>query len=234
MGLTAVILAGGLGTRLRAVLPDVPKPMAPIRGRPFLEYLLDYWISQGIERFVLSVGYKHEMIMSYFGDYYRGVQIEYVIETKPMGTGGGLLLAAEKIESDSFFLVLNGDTYFTVDLQKLVQFAEKNDADWCFSLFLSPDVERYMGMNVSPKGKINELKSKQDQAFCHVNGGAYWVRHSTLMQMNLPQTEMISLENDIFPTALTNKQRLFGLVFDETFIDIGVPEDYCRSNLLLI
>lgn len=232
MPLTAIILAGGLGTRLRAVLPDLPKPMAPINGRPFLEYLLDYWHAQGIERFLLSIGYKHEMIMEHFGDHYKGVPLDYIIESKPMGTGGGLLLAAEKIKTDSF-LVLNGDTYFTVNLQKLIQFAEQNVTDWCFGLFMTSSVDRYMGMEVSPVGKINSLKINENQNPCYVNGGVYWIRHSALRNIKLPQKEMISLENDILPEALANNQRLFGLAFDTKFIDIGIPEDYCRSDLLL-
>src|SRR5215471_11172514 len=92
----AVILAGGLGTRLRGTVPDVPKPMAPIRGRPFLEYQLDYWIGKGINRFVLSVGYRHEVIIDHFGASYRGAELSYAIEHTPLGTGGALLLAVEE------------------------------------------------------------------------------------------------------------------------------------------
>ena len=94
---TAVILAGGLGTRLRSIIPNLPKPMAPIGDRPFLEYQLDYWIAQGVNRFVLSVGYRHQVIIDYFGNSYKGVEVDYVIEQKPLGTGGALLLAAEKV-----------------------------------------------------------------------------------------------------------------------------------------
>lgn len=233
--LTAVVLAGGLGTRLQAVLPvGFPKAMAPINGRPFLEHLLDYWIDQGVERFLLSLGYKHEVITNHLGNLYKGVQIDYVIESKPKGTGGGLLLAAKKIAPDSFFLLLNGDSYFTVNLKKLIQFSEKNNADWCFSLFLSSDLGRYMDMQVSSEGKINAIEANDySQRLYHVNGGVYWVRHKALMRMKFPLAGMISLENEIFPRALANNQRLFGLVFDESFIDIGIPEDYRRSELLL-
>jgi len=87
--ISALVLAGGLGTRLRSAVPDLPKPMAPINGRPFLEYLLDYWINQGVDRFVLSVGYRHEIITEHFGNKYKEAQIEYVIEKTLLGTGGG-------------------------------------------------------------------------------------------------------------------------------------------------
>ena len=96
---TAIVLAGGLGTRLRTVVPDWPKPMAPVAGKPFLTYLLDYWIGQGIDHFVLSVGYRHEAIIDYFGDSYHGVLIDYVIETEPLGTGGALRMAARHCDN---------------------------------------------------------------------------------------------------------------------------------------
>ena len=126
---SAVILAGGLGTRLRSAVPDLPKPMAPIGGRPFLEYQLDYWIVQGISRFVLSVGYRHEAIMQHLGTRYKGIELEYAIEKRPLGTGGGLLLAAEKASRGGPFLLLNGDTYFAADWKVLNAYALAHDAD---------------------------------------------------------------------------------------------------------
>src|SRR5690349_1824955 len=142
---SAVILAGGLGTRLRSAVPDLPKPMAPINGRPFLEYQLDYWIAQGIKRFVLSVGYRHEAITKHFGFRYKGVELEYAVEERPLGTGGGFLLAAEKVGRREPFLLLNGDTYFGVNLNILNACALEHDADWCMSLFRTSAKGRYMG-----------------------------------------------------------------------------------------
>jgi D-glycero-alpha-D-manno-heptose 1-phosphate guanylyltransferase len=124
---SAIILAGGLGTRLRSAVPDLPKPMAPIAGRPFLAYQLDYWIRQGVDRFVLSVGYRHESIMAYFGAAYRGIAVDYSVEQTPLGTGGGLLLALERLDGGQRpFLLLNGDTYFEVDLATLSAFHDCN------------------------------------------------------------------------------------------------------------
>ena len=103
---TAIILAGGLGTRLREAVPDLPKPMAPVNGRPFLEYLIDYWIEQGVKRFVMSVGYLHQDIVRHFGYRYRGVEIDYSVEESPLGTGGALLLASSKLKSNIFIKLL--------------------------------------------------------------------------------------------------------------------------------
>ena len=114
----AVVLAGGLGTRLRAAVSDVPKPMAPVGGRPFLERLLDYWIGQGVRRAVLAVGYMYDTIRRHFGDEYRGCAIAYSIENHPLGTGGALIQALPLVQ-DPTFLVLNGDTYFAVPLDAL-------------------------------------------------------------------------------------------------------------------
>lgn len=230
---TAIILAGGLGTRLRSIISDVPKPMALINDRPFLAHQLDYWIAQGVKRFILSVGYKHEIIVSFFGTTYKGAVIDYVIEQEPLGTGGALLLAAQKVQDNSSFLLLNGDTYFGVNLERLMYFAEENKADWCLSLFNTANKNsRYMGIDISSDGRINSLNSDNNKDNVLVNGGVYWVRKSALASYTIPTTQ-VSLETIILPEALKSQQRLFGLECSEKFIDIGIPEDYHRSQLLL-
>lgn len=231
--ISSVILAGGLGTRLRSAVPDVPKPMAPIDGRPFLEYLLDYWIKQGVGHFVLSVGYRHEVIVDYFGKRYKGAELDYVIEKTPLGTGGGLLLAAEKVSKDESFLLLNGDTYFAVDLKALIAFAAANGADWCFSLFRTKEEGRYMGMDISPQGQITSLKSGKDRQMRLANGGVYWVNPRALTGEKFSLGNKVSLEDDIFPAVVAVGQRLVGLEFSGAFIDIGVPDDYHRAPALL-
>jgi D-glycero-alpha-D-manno-heptose 1-phosphate guanylyltransferase len=230
---SAVILAGGLGTRLRSVVPDLPKPMAPISGRPFLEYQLDYWIKQGVSRFVLSIGYRYEVISDHFGNRYKDAEIDYVIEKTPLGTGGGLLLAAEKLDKKAPFLLLNGDTYFAVDLKSLSEFAMANDADWCFSLFRTSEEGRYMGIDISPQGNILSLKSGTGRPGRLANGGVYWVNPRALIGNKFSPGDKISLEDDIFSAIDINKQRLLGMEFSGTFIDIGIPEDYYRAPALL-
>ncbi len=231
---TAIILAGGLGTRLRSAVPDLPKPMAPIGGRPFLEYQLDYWIAQGVSHFVLSVSYRHEAIVDYFGNSYKGTELDYVIEQMPLGTGGGLLLAAEKVGNDAPFLLLNGDTYFAADLKALTKFSQANDADWCFSLFRTNEKGRYMGMDVSSQGQITSLKSGTGHLGRLANGGVYWVHPRALRGGKFAPGDKASLEDDIFPAAMASGQRLFGIEFPGTFIDIGVPDDYHRAPALLV
>lgn len=229
---SAVILAGGLGTRLRSVVSDVPKPMAPVGGRPFLEYQLEYWINQGISRFVLSVGYRHEAITEHFGSRYKGVELEYAVEEEPLGTGGGLLLAAEKLKQDTPFLLLNGDTYFEADWNVLDACAVEHNADWCFSLFKTIEKGRYMGIEMSDQGLITSLKSGVEQGPRLANGGVYWV-HPRALSGDWRSGERLSLEDDLFPQALAAGRRILGIEFRGTFIDIGVPDDYHRAPSLL-
>lgn len=232
--ISAIILAGGLGTRLRSVVPDLPKPMAPISGRPFLEHQLDYWIKQGVSHFVLSIGYRHEVIIDHFGNKYKGAELDYVVETTPLGTGGGLLLAVEKLGKNDPFLLLNGDTYFAVDLKKLAEFSAANDADWCFSLFRTNEEGRYMGLDISPQGQITSLKSSTERLDRLANGGVYWVNPRALLSEKFAPGDKVSLEDDIFSAAMISGQRLLGIEFPGTFIDIGVPDDYHRASSLLV
>jgi len=231
--ISALVLAGGLGTRLRSAVPDLPKPMAPINGRPFLEHLLDYWIYQGVGRFVLSVGYRHEIIMGHFGNKYKEAIIEYVVEKTQLGTGGGLSLGSRKFEKIESFLLLNGDTFFAVDLKSLIDFATANKADWCFSLFRSHELGRYMAMEISPVGAITSLNSCARQLSCLSNGGVYWVTPGALINEKFSVLKKVSLEEDILPASIASGQRLFGLEFSKTFIDIGVPYDYQRASAIL-
>lgn len=247
MTYVALILAGGLGKRLRSVVDDRPKPMALIQGRPFLAYQLDYWIGQGVSHFILSVGYKHEMIIDYFGQEHNGATIEYVIEDKPLGTGGGLLLALQKSNINSPFLFLNGDTYFTVKLDKLISFADVNDADFTFSLFSTQDKERYMGIQLDDNCKVQSLNANiNENQENFASGGVYWIRNldvftqfkDYLMDVRAEQIDHstitpISFESEILPSMLAAGFDLFGFKSQEFFIDIGVPVDYLKAGLVL-
>lgn len=228
---TAIILAGGLGTRLRSAVPDLPKPLAPIVGRPFLAYQLDYWIAQGVSRFILSVGYLHEQICDYFGSCYRGAALEYVVESTPLGTGGGFFLAVQRLNPQDPFLLLNGDTYFAVDLQQLVTCALNHDADWVFSLFETNDRARYLGLEVTREGRILSLQA-QNKGPLLANGGVYWV-HPRVISMLTPKLDTrISLEAEVFPLLLASGAQVVGLPSPGLFIDIGVPSDYYRATEL--
>ena len=230
---TAVVLAGGLGTRLRSAVPDLPKPMAPVAGRPFLEHLLDRWIAQGIDRFVLSVAYRHEIIQAHFGGRYRTARIDYVVEPAPLGTGGALLLAMSALDPEVPFLLLNGDTYFAVDLTRLDAFARAHDAEWCISLFRANEAGRYMGMQVESDGRIVALKSNTDDVGRLANGGVYRILPRAVRALPFAAGQKVSLEDDMFTAAVAASARVFGLECPAPFINIGVPSDYHRAHEIL-
>jgi D-glycero-alpha-D-manno-heptose 1-phosphate guanylyltransferase len=227
---SAIILAGGLGTRLRSAVPDLPKPMAPVAGRPFLAHQMDHWIAQGVGHFVLSVGYRHETIVAHFGRRYRGARIDYAVESQPLGTGGAVLLAAAMLPPDVPALLLNGDTYFDVGLAALATQARRLDADWCFALFRNSDPARYMGVGVDAAGRITALRTPLS---AWANGGVYLFRPSALAGVAAASDAPLSLENDVFPRLHAQGQCFAGLACDGAFIDIGVPTDYHRAASVL-
>jgi len=225
----AIVLAGGFGTRLRSVVSDVPKPMAPVGGRPFLEWLLEYWRAQGVQRFILSVGYLGAKVSAHFGTSWHGAHIAYAHEPEPLGTGGGLLLAAAQARSDDL-LVLNGDTYFEVELAPLLAFHREREADCTLSLFRTTDAERYMGLRTAQDGRILELSAARGGL---ANGGVYIFRTSALRLVPWNPGERLSLEADMLSHGLASDWRIFGRECAATFIDIGVPEDYRRAAQVL-
>jgi D-glycero-alpha-D-manno-heptose 1-phosphate guanylyltransferase len=222
---TAIILAGGLGTRLRSAVPDLPKPMAPVAGRPFLAHQMELWIKQGVRRFILAVGYRHEAIVQHFGGSYRGAAIEYSVETAPLGTGGALLQALSRVD-DERVLLLNGDTWFDVPLPALAARAMQLDADWCFALFRHDDPARYMGVAVDRPGRVRALRCADSPL---ANGGVVWFRTAALRCIALEPGSNVSLENDLLPRLLAQGQRFAALECPGAFIDIGVPGDFHRA-----
>lgn len=222
----AIILAGGFGTRLSHVVSDVPKPMAPVYGKPFLTYLIDRLIDADIRRVILATGYKHECIESYFGTSYRGIEIVYSQETTPLFTGGAILQAAQKIQSEDF-VVLNGDTLFDIDLQKLYDFHVQNHANLTIALRQVADTSRY-GSVTCTNDNIVAFKEKAESIGAgDINGGIYAINREWLMNQNLPTK--FSFEKELMQ-PLAGDPSFYGLRFNNYFIDIGVPEDYYRAQ----
>ena len=232
-GYTVVILAGGLGTRLQELVNDVPKPMAPIRGKPFLEYLLSYWTNHCADRFILSVGYKNQKIKDYFGTDFHGVPVSYVIEDEPLGTGGALLrvLGNEDIKED-FFLV-NGDTLFQIDVYRMLELHDGNKADMSMSLRNIENSDRYHTIYINDAGKIISIDQPDKSATNgNINGGVYIIRPELLHSWTNTGNKNVSLENEILP-QLIKDHSVYGYIDDGDFIDIGVPEDYQKAQTCL-
>ncbi|MEZ4826297.1 MAG: nucleotidyltransferase family protein [Bacteroidia bacterium] len=222
----AIVLAGGMGTRLRSVVADVPKPMAPVNGRPFLAYVLDALQSQGITTVVLAVGYKREVIEEYFGEEYRGMKIRYSVEEEALGTGGGIKQACGLLDGEDA-LVLNGDTFFGADIQALHRFYQEMDADLVLALREMRDFDRYGTVQTDTDGRVMGFEEKAYKSVGLINGGIYLFRRNLLGGEAFPQK--FSFEKDVLE-SLFAENRFFGLAFDVYFIDIGIPEDYERSQ----
>ncbi len=213
----AIILCGGLGTRLRSVISDVPKPMAPIKNKPFLAFVLEYLKKQNISRVVLAVSYKYEIIQEYFGNSYLGMQILYSIEKEPLGTGGAILEALNLINSDSCY-VLNGDTFFDVNLDKL----KLDNSDICVALKPMKNFDRYGSVDIDNNNYISAFNEKKFTSNGLINGGVYLIKKNIFNSFNLPNKfsfEEFFQENFLIFNAKAT-------VFDDYFIDIGIPQDY--------
>lgn len=227
-----LILAGGFGTRLKSVVSDVPKPMAPISGRPFLVYLLDYWISQGIQRFVLSTGHLGNVIQAFFGETYRDATIEYVYEQLPLGTGGALQLALNSGRwANETILMANGDTWFPVNLKKLCADARQQNVPITLALKAIEKNDRYGGVDVSSDGKI-KLFGIKSEGLTYINAGCYLFNVNTLKQALVGMPKAFSLENDFLALYAANGQ-VGSSLQDQPFLDIGIPVDYQKASYFL-
>jgi NDP-sugar pyrophosphorylase family protein len=226
MDLAAVILAGGRGTRLQAVVSDRPKPLAPVAGRPFLAYLLDQVVDAGVGRIVLSTGYLAEQFADVIGTTYRGVEIAYAQEDQPLGTGGAIRFANQRANADHL-LVMNGDSYCDADLRAYFAWHRAGGHDGSLMLVKVDDASRFGTVEIAADGQIKAfLEKRPDPVPGYINAGVYLLHKKLLEQ--LPEGAS-SIERDAFPAWI--KQYLVkGWVTDGAFIDIGIPSDYERSH----
>ncbi len=221
----AVILAGGRGTRLNSVVTDVPKPMAKIGDSPFLQYTLDHLLSQGVDRFILAVGYKYEVVQTFFGNTYQGVPIEYSIEDEPLGTGGALRQAISRVVGKDF-LAINGDSLFKIPLEPLRLFHNQTGAVLTVALKRMSDCGRYGSVRVEGDGRISSFEEKRAGTSGAINGGVYILSREFLTELNLPKR--CSFEEDVLEN-LCSQGPFHAMEFTDYFIDIGIPEDYARA-----
>lgn len=219
----AILLAGGLGTRLRDVVDDRPKPMALINGKPFMEYVVHELSKSGIQEIIFAVGYKGSIIEEYFGDGSKfGVSVCYAYEEEPLGTAGAIKNAG-KFVTEETFLVLNADTFYQIDYNRLIQIREEQQADMALVLREVPDVSRY-GRAVLKEGRLISFNEKTPQAEAGtINGGIYLLSRALLY--DIPEGK-VSLENQMIPKWLAEGKALSGMVNSGYFIDIGIPKAY--------
>jgi D-glycero-alpha-D-manno-heptose 1-phosphate guanylyltransferase len=225
--LEAIILAGGFGTRLQQVVSDLPKSMAQVNGRPFIEYLLNYLRGQGVTRFILSVGYKKESIEAHLGNNFKNIPIDYAVEKEPLGTGGGIKNALKIVEGNSAF-VLNGDSMFRLDMKALGLLHTDAKSDITIALRFLEDTERYGSVKINDDKRITGFSEKGSESGPgYINGGVYLVNKSYLFTQEFP--EKFSIEKDCFESCFL-KSRFFGFPSRGYFLDIGIPEDFYKAQ----
>lgn len=222
----AVILAGGFGTRLQSVITDVPKPMADIKGKPFLCYLMDYLSSYTISKIMLSVGYKYENITNYFGSRYKNLDIEYVIEEEPLGTGGAIKKALEQVKGKAV-IVMNGDTFFNLDIKKIVDFHFGKDAMLTIAVKPMHNYDRYDSI-IFEDNKIMDFADKSFKSFGHINGGVYVLSKKILNYFG-GFKKNFSFEIEFLRKTI-HEITVYPFISDSYFIDIGIPEDYRKAQ----
>lgn len=223
----AIVLAGGFGTRLKQVVPDMPKPMAPVAGRPFLEIVLAALASKGFRRVILSLGYMAEKIVSHFGDGYAGMELVYEIEHSPLGTGGAVRQALGRCTSDHVF-VFNGDTYLDLEAAEV----ERHWGTHLSPIIVArevPDTARY-GRLVVANGYVVGFSEKGAAGPGLINAGCYVLPVGFLEKC--PAGQAFSLETDVLAKKV-GTQRFDVFVTKGHFIDIGIPEDYARAQIEL-
>jgi D-glycero-alpha-D-manno-heptose 1-phosphate guanylyltransferase len=232
----AIILAGGLGTRLRDAVPDLPKCMAPVAGRPFLFYVINYLRSEAIEKFIFSLGYKHEIIEEWLADQFATLDYQCVIEEEPLGTGGAILLACKKAIGKNVFIT-NGDTLFRINAELLASRHLEKGADCTLALKPMKNFDRYGVVEQEKDGWITNFREKQFYTSGLINGGIYALNRERFMA-EFPET--LTIEEKKYPVKFSFEKdylekfcrlRNFNSIVDNNyFIDIGIPEDYNRAQ----
>ena len=226
----AIILAGGLGTRLRSAVPDLPKCMAPINGVPFISYLIDNLKNEGVTNFIFSLGYKSELFISFLEEKLPMKNYLIVIEDEPLGTGGAIKLACKKAKDENV-IALNGDSLFKVILKELMQFHLEKKSRCTLALKPMQNFERYGSVEIDAVQKINSFKEKQFITKGCINGGVYAIEVASFLQKSLE--DKFSMEQD-YLEKYSCEGNFYGFVQEGYFIDIGIPEDFVRAQIELL
>lgn len=226
----AIVLAGGLGTRLREAVPELPKCMAPVNGRPFVAYVIRHLQQQGITHFIFSLGYKSEAFIGFLAAELPAGTYDMVVEEEPLGTGGAIQYAAQKAKQDDF-VVVNGDSLFQTDIRAQAAFHFAHNSCCTLALKAMQNVSRYGSVELADNGSIARFREKQFFEKGLINGGVYLVNKTCLLGKHLPQK--FSFETDFLQRFHTDGN-IYGMEQEGYFIDIGIPEDYQRAQTELL
>ena len=223
---TALILCGGLGTRIRPAIGDLPKALAPVAGHPYLHHMLTYLQTQGLTDVVLCAGYGADEVEDYCGDGSRwGIRVRYSVEDAPLGTAGAIKFAERLIESDPF-VVLNGDSLIRADLAALLQYHKRKDAQITLVVTMVADKARFGSVVLAEDESILGFSEKGRHDAGFINAGIYSMNRAILEV--IPGERKVSLELDVFPHLVC--RGMYGLPVTGAFLDIGTPEAYQQAQ----
>ncbi len=223
---TGIILAGGLGTRLRSVTPDKPKTIVEINHRPFITYLLDQMNSTSLKNIIICSGYLSELVEKEIGNQYGNLEIRYSVEEVPLGTGGALSLALSKVETD-YLLVMNGDSYIDIDLGSFINWFHQENHTAALCAIKKENTSRYGRLTLSSKRMVTSFIEKSSEELPgYINGGIYLFQKKILS--SIPKDTKYSLEKSFLPSLI--KKGLSGYICENNFIDIGTPESYKEAG----
>ena len=222
----AIILAGGLGTRLKDSLGDVPKSLAPINGKPFLHYLLTHLSEQGCKRVIFSLGEGHEKISEYLDSTKWPFKIDKKVEKRQLGTGGAIRYAIWEADAEDV-LILNGDSLFMTDYKSLFKFHKEHQADVSIALIPMDDASRYGSVEINDDGMVLSFTEKGESGKGLVNAGVYVVNRYNFLKRQMPN--VFSFE-DYFLAGFAKRKKYFGKKMKGYFIDIGTPESYKQAQ----
>lgn len=225
-----VILAGGLGTRLKSEVPDLPKCMAVVAGRPFIDYLIQHLLSQGITKFIFAIGYMGDIIERHLKEHWTSLDFLISKEEKPLGTGGAIQLALSNIQS-STFIVVNGDTLYLANLAHLYEQHLAFGSLMTLGLKPMKNFDRYGIVEMDDNHVITEFKEKRYSKIGLINSGTYIIDKEKWSQLSLP--EKFSFEKEVLEIQV-DLGVIYGYKDDSYFIDIGIPEDYKKANIDLM
>jgi D-glycero-alpha-D-manno-heptose 1-phosphate guanylyltransferase len=225
----AIVLAGGLGTRLKPVVADLPKSLAPIAGKPFLSYLLDFSKQQGIEKFIFALGYKSEQIEAFVNQYLSDGSYVFSNEEEPLGTGGAIYKACDLVSS-SDTIILNADTFFGISFSNLAIIHELRKAACTIALKPMKAFDRYGAVDINNQIVTGFSEKKYHEAGL-INGGVYALDKDSFLQKKFPR--IFSFEKDYLEMEYRSRQ-ILGMISEAYFIDIGIPEDYLRAQIELL
>ncbi len=225
----AVILCGGLGTRLGSLTKETPKPLLEVAGQPFIAHVLNHLTRARIDELVLAVGFQWRKLQAFVGDNWDGVPVQYSVEAQPLGTGGAISAAMESASLPEA-LVVNGDTLFDIDIPSFIKFAKDKDAQVCIALRKVEDCYRFGRVSLATDGELVTFGEKAERGPGLINGGIYYLRRDALSEIN-PKT--FSFETD-FLAQKHPRHTVYGLTSNAYFIDIGVPVDLQRAQTGLL